>query len=164
MTVKSLINTEEFIKDVLISELDLDESFRSQASMFAHYAVIHFTAMQQAAEKKTIRDVVSSQVDKSIREAAAIADPPRKLTEAIVDAEIQRTKSYVSAQRECIEADAILSLAKNALAAFDQRKDMLIQLGANAREQMKGELVMNTQISKRETNLKIYADAQRAAA
>lgn len=126
-----------FEDDVKIDEVNLDPAFRNQASLFAHYARMHSDAMRVAASKKLLRDVTEAQIDKEIRDAAVSATPPVKLTEAMIEKEITRHPKMIGACKALIEAEALAELAKNALKAFEQRKDMLVQLGADAREEMK---------------------------
>ena len=149
MAMKTTINFDDFADDIRIEEVDLDNSFRSQASLFANYAVMGFNAMRSAADKKIILDVTRSEIDREIRqraedEATAETDPKKvkKITEASITAEIDRTKKYVIALRGYNEAQAIEKLSANALEAFKQRRDMLVQLGANQREDKKGDLWM----------------------
>jgi hypothetical protein len=137
------IDLDQFQKDVEIGG-DLDQGFRKQAGLFAHYAVQHYRAVRQEASAKILMEVTEAQVDKELRDDAIGDDtkPAKKITDKSVEASIARDIRYVKAQRAYNEAKALASLANNALEAFKQRRDMLIQLGASEREEMKGEMSM----------------------
>jgi len=140
----------QFESDVRIDEVNLDASFRGQAGLFAHYAVIRAEAMRVAAGKSILLDVTKAQIDKTIRDRiadeaaqAAIDDPKGKFskpTETAIFSEVTCSPAYLTARKALIEAEAMEELARNALEAFKQRRDMLIQLGADARHEMSGEL------------------------
>ena len=143
------IDFDSFAEDVKIDDIDLNAAFRDQAGRFAEYAVLSFNAMRIASDKKVLVDVVYSKLDRAIRDrvdAENAAEPDakkvKKITEAAIEAEISRTADYVKAKMASNEADAIEALSKNALEAFRQRRDMLVQLGASEREELKGELRM----------------------
>ena len=133
-------SVEAFETDIKIDDLDLDVAFREQASLYAHYAVLYRDAQRVAGAKKINLDVTRSEIDKSIRDAAATAGT--KLTQAQIDAEIDRDKRYIQARLASIDASASEKLLANTLEAFGQRKDMLVQLGAQHRKEMEGPLHM----------------------
>ena len=140
MGIKPIIDSQDFLDDVAINDIDIDGAFRSQASLFASYAAKHFEAQQQLGNAKILLDLKKARLDKEIRDR--LVEEKAKATEATVENEIKRHPTYMSACKDMNEASAIVDLLKNALEAFKQRKDMLISLGANQREEMKGDLRM----------------------
>ena len=140
MAVKPIIDPAKFQEDVKTDLTNLTKSFADQAELFAYYATLKRQAIEQTGQKELARDVTRSNLDKQIRELAA-ADG-RKTTEAAIEQEILRDPKYVAAQIEVIQSKGIENLCKDALAALEQRRDMLIQIGADAREDMKGQLRM----------------------
>lgn len=140
MAIKEIIDAAQFEKDVVIGS-DLNISFRDQASLFAHYAALHRQALEQLAQKKLAVEVRHSVIYKEIREESE--KDGKKITENALDAAISANKDYIALRMELIKAEGIANLAKNALEAFSQRKDMLVQLGADARQEAMGELRMS---------------------
>jgi predicted CoA-binding protein len=80
----------------------------------------------------------------SRRLALPAANAGSKITEKSVEAEVKLHPEYIKVVVAYNEADAMLDMIKAALEAFKQRRDMLIQLGASQREEMKGELRMGS--------------------
>lgn len=139
MAIKEIIDPEQFEKDVVIGS-DLNASFRDQGSLFAHYATLHRQALEQVAQKKLMAEVKKSVLYKEIRET--FEKDGKKITEALLEAEINSNRDYIGVRMELIKAEGIAQLAKNALESFSQRKDMLVQLGADARQEATAELRM----------------------
>ena len=155
-TKSPIIDVASFQRDILIEEIDLNKAFRNQAAAFAYYATLSFRAMQDASAKKLKLAITESQLDKKIRDDAAesastladddkkVKSPTGKLTEKQIEHSICRDPSYIAITLEYNEAVAMQNLCNNALEAFRQRRDMLIQLGANARDEAKGELFIRS--------------------
>lgn len=136
--VKFFVDTEQLGKDVSINPSDLDTAMIEQSSLFVHYAEQAAKAQNQADNLKMVLEVREAQIDKELRDAAA--ENGEKVTEAMLNKAIVRDPRYVKALKAYNEAKMIADLAKNACEAFKHRRDMLIQLGNKAREEMKGEL------------------------
>lgn len=147
MAIKTFIDSKALQSDVRVSDTDLDSSFRDQASLFASYAFMHYESVQQVGNKDLLLDVTKAKLDKEVRDrlsAERDADgKPVKFTEAVVLAEINRSSSFIAASKDLNEAKALEGFIRNALEAFKQRKDMLVSLGANQRQEASGELRMN---------------------
>jgi hypothetical protein len=126
--------------DVDIDQSNLSNAFTRQAALFAYYAGIHANAVRVESRMKLLADIEESRIDKDIRDRAA--DSGGKVTEKQIEQEIARTPTYITAVHAYNEAKANTALAWSATEAFRQRRDMLIQLGANQREEMKGEARM----------------------
>ena len=138
MAVESIIDPVVFHQDVSFSDTDLDGAIREQAALFAHYAALHRQAAEQAASKKILYEVIRAKAAKKFRADAATAGT--KVTDSLIEQEVTLTGEVLNARLDMIRADSILELCKNALKAFEQRRDMLIQRGASIREELKGEL------------------------
>lgn len=136
------LDPETLRDDVQIEETNLDKAFREQASLFAHYATLYFNAARATGRAKVLLETKEAVVAKEIRDRAIAAS--EKITEKAIEQELARHKEIIHHKLAFSEAEALEDLAKNALEAFKQRKDMLVQLGANAREEYRGELTMKT--------------------
>jgi len=137
MAIETLIDPKQLQADLEMGA-DLSNSMRSQAGMFAHYAVLAARAQKQASTAKVAMEIKESVLDREIRQKAA--ETGSKLTEPLIAKEIARSVDYIRACNAYNEATMIADLAKNTLEAWKQRRDMLVQLGVAAREEMKGEL------------------------
>jgi len=153
--VLALLDIETLNKDTTIEEGKTDRAFHEQAATFAYYASIAFKAQRQAAAKKMVMKITEARLDHQLREAAiseAASDADGaegklkggkgKLTERQIEQAIARDSAYVAAQIAYNDAVAVANLCNNALEALQQRRDMLIQIGANVREEMKGTMLM----------------------
>ena len=140
VSVKTFVSPEQLQKDLAFSDLDLSTAMMKQASLFAHYAVLAAQAQKQHDDFKMMSDIKESQIDKSIRDKAA--EDGTKLTEVLIAKEVARTKEFVLAQKRVNEARMVADLLKNALEAFKQRRDMLVQVGVSIREEMKGKVTV----------------------
>jgi hypothetical protein len=151
--VSSIIDIEGFKNDVQIDE-NLDKAYKEQAATFAYYATKAFEAQRQAAAKKLMMSITEAKLDRKLREDAihAAAEGEEsdaklkagkgKLTEKQIEQAIARDPAYVAAQIAFNDASAVASMCNNALEALRQRRDMIIGLGASAREEMKGALAL----------------------
>lgn len=145
-SVKALIDADQLGKDVEIQHSDLSASMHDQASLFVHYGVLAAKAAKQVDDLKLRVELVEAKVDKIIRDEAASATDaegnpaPRKLTEALITKEIARHPLMTEATRLLNEAKYVEALSKTAVESFRHRKDMLVQLGAQGRAEMEGEI------------------------
>ena len=147
MAINTFVDAAEFNDDVTIAELDLSGEYYKQAGMFGQYSFKFFEAQRQTSNKEILLDVLRGKLDKEIRDRFATElgsdGKPRKFTEAVVTAEMNGMRAYIEAVRDYNDAKATEGLIKNLLEAFKQRKDMLVTLGANSRQEMEGELRMS---------------------
>jgi hypothetical protein len=131
------LNADTFQEDLEIDGHNLNNAFMRQASLFAYYAATHVGAMRKEARAKLLLEIEEAKVAKSIRDKMVAEGT--KTTEKQIEQEVSRTPSYIKAVNAYNEAKANTALAASAVEAFRQRRDMLIQLGANQREELKGE-------------------------
>lgn len=143
MSKNSFVDPEQFSKDIEIG-LDLDNAFRQQAALFAYYAGKAYAAQAHADGKKQVVSLRRAQIAKQIRDR--LADEGKKGTEAAIEQEIEVNPDYARARREHNEAQGVADYAKVCLEGLKQRRDMLIQLGANAREESKGDMGMRSSV------------------
>lgn len=141
MAIVEFINEDQYRKDILYSPTDLSAAFANQAALYAYYSEQARKATQQAGAKKQFCEIQEAKLDKAIRDAAATAG--EKTTEPGIKQKIVLSPEYIRARKDQLDAEAYESLCRNYLEAFRHRKDMLIQAGASAREEYKGELRMN---------------------
>lgn len=136
--VKEFVDIAKFRGDVAINPLTIDDSFVTQASMFAHYGILAAAAAKQVDKLKLKVKTVEAELNNRYRKQF-LADGV-KSTEGMIANAVATDARYIKAQRDYIDAEEQLEIAKIATEGFRQRRDMLIQLGADAREERKGEL------------------------
>jgi hypothetical protein len=141
MAVDTFIIEKEVDEDLKIDVNDLSTGFSTQAAIFVHYGRKQAAAERQSAVKKLLIETTHAQLDRKIREEAAAAG--KKTTENGIEQEIATNPIFIKAKMEHIEADSIETANRITVEAFRQRKDMLIQLGADARQEMQGEMRMS---------------------
>jgi hypothetical protein len=141
-SLKMPFDAETLGTDLDISQNDLDGAFRGQAGLFAHYGQKHVEMMRQEARAKMMLEVTEAKLDKQLRDEAAAASA--KITEKQIEQGIARSPDYIKAVYAHNEAKAAMALASVAVESFKQRRDMLIQIGASERQELKGDLISRT--------------------
>lgn len=131
-------NVEQMKKDVAFSDVNLDDAMMNQASLYAYYATLAAQAQRTVDRLKIQVDIVESKTHDRI--TSELRDAGEKVVETAVAKMIQRDPDFVTAQVKLADAKMDAFVAKEALEAFKQRRDMLVQIGVRAREEMKGEL------------------------
>ena len=157
--MKVPFDPERFADDRNIDRRDLSNAFANQASLFAHYAEQHAAMMRQEANAKLRMELAHAKAYRAARDAAAVEKV--KMSEAQLEAEVMRNTAYIRAVYAYNEAKSLTALAHGAVEAFKQRRDMLIQLGANERKEMEGEVRMNFTADRASTLARIRESLQR---
>lgn len=140
MELDNFISPEAMLKDVGFTAETVTSAFISQASLFSYYAAKHARAERQEARAKHNLEIVEAILDKKYRKH--FRDEGVKFTETVIANEIIASKMHREATDDYIDAKQICSVCKAAVEAFRHRKDMLIQVGADSREEKKGALRM----------------------
>lgn len=135
-SLKTFIDPDLLQSDLEVSETNLSKAMIRQAPLFARYSALAAKAQFQADRADQQVDLVEAELDSDIRDdmnAKGI-----KITENLVKAAIIRHPKYQKAVTRYNEAKAIAEMVKTAADSFRHRRDMLIQMGADRREEMKG--------------------------
>lgn len=133
---KHEIDPDVFRQDVSVDPNDLNRCFVEHAGLFAHYAAIQVAAMRAEASARTRMEVIEAKTSLEVRNKAV--EDKVKVTEAMIDQAVTLNSEVMKARIAYNTAKAHTQLAHHAVEAFRQRRDMLIQLGASYREEMKG--------------------------
>jgi len=137
------ITATDLVNDANINSLQLDEEMRRQSGLFSHYAAMTAKVQLQSDNMKMKRDITVAKIDKEIRNKAAEEGGKIdgvKMTEKLIESSVNLDVRWVKIQKEYNEAKSDHELHKGMLEALKQKRDMLIQLGVNAREEMKGDV------------------------
>ena len=146
--VDPIIDPAQLQKDLAFSEVDLSSAFMQQAGLFAHYAMFSAKASKQVDDLKMMAEITTAQNYRKVREELEAAE--EKITDKRLEQELAVCKAVLEARKAVNEAKMIADLAKSALEAFKQRRDMLVQSGVAAREELKGEARVIAKNSERE--------------
>lgn len=138
ITKKTLV--EQLREDVSINDADIDGCMTSQASLYAHYSSLYAKAMYESGQFKIRADIAKARAYKEIR--SRFIARATKYTEALLEAEVMLNESNIEAQELYNKYRMQETLAKEALEALKQRRDMLVQKGKSNLEERKGDLYL----------------------
>lgn len=124
-------------KDVSFSMADLNGAMMEQASLSVHYARIACESKFQMESLKRKIELLEAYLDKNYRQNWPDNE---KMTEKAVQSKIILNKNYQDLQEQYLEAKMNASFADSVQESFRQRRDMLIQIGKDAREELKGQV------------------------
>lgn len=117
-----------------IDEDDLDMECRRVPVNYMTVAHAYSLAQRQQAHAKAERERVAAQLDIEVR--TLLQAEGNKVTEAMVKSKIASHIKYSEALMNEIDSDADASLLRNALVALSIKKDMLVTLAANRRNEL----------------------------
>lgn len=141
-TLKTLIDPDLYAADTQINPADINDGMIQQASLFAHYSTLYARAQAQYDRFRQLQEIIDAKLDRSIREEMQSAG--EKITEKAIEQRIALSASHINAVRNVNFCREQVELSKCALEALKQKRDMLVQLGVQAREEMKGELYIKS--------------------
>jgi uncharacterized protein (DUF1778 family) len=161
-TLEFHIDVNEFRRDTRVSETNLDDCLMQQAGLVAEYVAKHAYSEAQAARVKLQVDIAEAKLYDEHRKAAAARATITgdKVTEKMVENAVRTDPRYAGIHKRLIEAESIAAVNKGLVESLKQRRDMLIQLGADRREDGKGA----ARIMAAQANDSNVADRARAAA
>lgn len=151
IAVLNYVKPEEAKADLAYSLSDLSGAMMEQAALHLDYAERAAKAARQVNDLKVKLEAAESIVYREIRDSYAKSGT--KITEALLEKEVAAHQTIRKIKLAINEAKQIEAIAKGAVEAFGQRKDMLVQLGAKDRVELEGELRMNA-VSAREQSIK----------
>jgi len=147
------VDPEQLKRDVAFNVNDLDSAMMEHASLFVHYAEQAARARRQYERMKSTLEILESKLyalhrTKLMQEAADEAAQKEgkdkgkvdKVTEAQVTAAMKNDQRWWAAQQKLIDARMAYDLANDARAAFEQRKDMMVQIAVDRRTEREGQL------------------------
>ncbi len=136
--LKTFIDIDRLKADLDFTETNISLAMTRQASLFAHYSTLAHQAQFQADRADQQVDLVEAQLDQKYRDAFVTAG--QKVTENMIKAAIIKDDKFQKAMLRKNEAKAIAEMVKSAADSFRHRRDMLIQVGADLRQQAQGEV------------------------
>jgi hypothetical protein len=136
--ITNFIDKDQVKKDLAYSLADLSTAMMQQASLYVHYGVLASQAAKQVDDFELLLDLGKSKIYRKLRDSYAAAG--EKVAVATLDKEVDCDPVVISLRLALNEAKQVEAVARTAVDAFRQRKDMLIQHGSTEREEMRGEL------------------------
>lgn len=139
--VRRFVEAAQVKRDLAINPSDVSNVMLEHASRFIEYGTYLSQASKQVNDLTMVFEAAEGRTYKRYRDAAATAG--EKVTEAQLEKLVRVDGNVIAYRRLLNEAKQIESLAKSAVDAFRQRKDMLVSYGLMQREEMKGEVSIN---------------------
>lgn len=130
------VDVNQFNRDTKLTEATLDGAMMDQSSLRAYYGTLAANAEAQHARLKVRFDVLEAKLYDEIRKSLAAGG--EKTTEKMVENGVKLDPRWLKAKNAVIEADTIASINKSLVASLGDRRDMMIQMGADRREGYKG--------------------------
>jgi len=134
--LKYSIDVVEFNKETKLTEATLDNCMIEQSGLRAFYGAQAANAEAQHARLKARFEVLEAKLYDDARKSLAAAG--EKTTEKMVENAVKMNPKWLQAKNAVIEADTIANINKSLVASLADRRDMMIQLGADRREEYKG--------------------------
>ncbi len=138
--LNTFIDPDRLQEDLSFSTNNISTAMTRQAAMFAHYSNLSAQAAYQHDRAKQQVELLQATLDQRFRDD--LTSSGTKFTEKVIESMIIKDASYQAAQTRSHEARAIAKMVDTAADSFRHRKDMLIQVGADLREEKKGNLTM----------------------
>ncbi|MGV2866422.1 hypothetical protein [Achromobacter sp. AGC39] len=162
LSVIEYVDADTLKRDVRITLSDLDDAMVKHAGLFVHYAEQAVKARAQHDRMKNHQSVLQAKLDAEHRER--LADEGKKFTEAVVTAAVAADARMAKINQLVGDAHAIWKLAEVAANAFDQRKDMILELARDRRKEREGQLRVSESQALREKANAVAAAASSARA
>ena len=127
---------EQLMCDVSISAETLNDCFMEQAGLYAFYAMQAKKVSTALGLKRVHLDTHSAKLGKEFRKEYIASGI--KATEKMIENQIFVTASYVKLNLDIVELKTTETLLRDCLESLKQKKDMMIQLAVQQREEFKG--------------------------
>jgi hypothetical protein len=132
------IDVDDFKREMQVTETNLDNCMMSQAALRAYHGAMAARAEAQAASIKARFEVKEAQLYANHRKA--FVEAGEKATEKAIENAVKLDPKWIALKVMVIEAESIAAVAKACVGALADRRDMVIQLGADRREDSKGQV------------------------
>lgn len=134
-------------KDLDINRADMNTELANQPATFAWYATLFELAKAKTQKLKNELELLEAELDQKLRRKWD-ADLHGKMTEAGVSAAIKLNPTHQQAVEYYLQAQKDQGILGVARASFEQRKDMLITIASNMRQEGDSQLTINKEAVK----------------
>lgn len=143
------VDVQSFNRDTKLTEATLDAAMMEQSGLRAFYGSQAAQAEAQHARLKVRFEVLEAKLYDEHRKLLAAGT--EKVTEKMVENAVKLDPRWLKGKNTVIEADTIASINKSLVISLADRKDMMVQLGADRREEFKGGVRMLAAQDERES-------------
>lgn len=120
--------------DLHIDSTDLSEEIVKQPSLYAYYAERLSEAIRKLKDYELQVEVFEAALDRQIRDKALAKR--EKMTEPQVVARMKSNDTWINHKKKVHELSAAADQIKGIVEAMRQKKDMLVTISANARQEL----------------------------
>jgi hypothetical protein len=138
INVVNFIEHDLLRKDMSYSLADLNTAMMEQGSLFVHYGVLLAKSSKQVDSVEILLKATEAKVYRKVRDDHIASG--EKVTEGQLNSFVNVNSQVIAVKKALSEAKQVETIAKIAVEGFRQRKDMLVQHGSTAREELKGDL------------------------
>lgn len=128
----------KFIEETRITDANLDKCFQEQSSLRAYYGACSAQADLKYNRLKLQFDVQEAALYKEVRERFTAMNV--KSTEKMIENEVKVDPRWQDLKGKVLDAECEADVLKNLVMSLNDRRDMLIQCGADRRDETKGQL------------------------
>lgn len=130
---------EDFVKELEIDENNLNQELTEQPSRYSWWGVLALRARARRDKLEEKTKVVDAQIDADLRKEAR--ENRSKITEKEIASKVLLDTKHTEAMTDYLKAKKEADILQvGAREAFAQRKDCLISLAANLRQELDSEL------------------------
>lgn len=159
--VQAFVQPDVLRADVAINPADLDSAMTTHTSMYVHYATQAVMARKQFDRYKNALEILEARLDAEYR--ASLSEGGKKCTEGQIRAAVTNDKRWAVANSRVIDAQSASRLADIAERAFDQRRDLLLEMARDRRKEREGELRVSAHKDAMSDIVQALRDAKKVA-
>lgn len=137
-TLKFMPNEDSFREEIAINANDITGAMMTNAAMYAHYGSMAAKAEHQYDQLKTRMAKLEAILYATHREN--LAKEKGKPSEAMVDAAVKTDPRWLKLSDQVAQAKLIMSMQDVNKRAFQQRGEFLRSIGADLREERRGDV------------------------
>lgn len=123
----------------------LNEEFVRLSADLAYWSRKSEEALRAYLRQELEVDRAKARADQTVRAKADVEG--RKLTVAQVEAAVLLDEDFMAAQDQLVEDRVAKEKAQNVLRAISAKKEMLVSLGANVRQEMENDPVVRARVA-----------------
>lgn len=126
-----------FQSEILVTDANMDKAIREHAGLLAYYIALHAESEAQAKTvKMEFEQLEAGLYDAHRRYSLSLGE---KATEKAIENNVRMDKKWKRARKKVIDAEQYADVYRGFVNAIRDRGYMLNTLGANRREEMKGQ-------------------------
>jgi hypothetical protein len=133
--LKTFVDLSRIKEDMSFNVQNLNNAMVEIAALYVHYSQALAKAQMQRDRLETQRDILEAQLDKAVRDKAAVES--KKITEVQVKQAVLRQPKFIRICQLVNEAAAIVNMLFGAVKGLEMKRDMMVQVNKNAQTEFK---------------------------